>query len=142
MWAQERVLVTGGRGFLGRHIVELLRKLDADPVPVGRHEADLVDLDETLALFRSVRATSVVHCAVNGGGIGWMRDHPVDSGLDSARMNLNALDAAHQTGANRFVGVSSACVYPRDCPVPFEEGQNLEWLSRTNQWSLMPYPSD
>ena len=51
---------------------------------------------------------------MNGGGIGWMRDHPVDSGLDSARMNLNALDAAHQTGARRFIGASS-CVYPRDC---------------------------
>ena len=123
MWAQERVLVTGGRGFLGRHIVEELRQLGAEPVPVGRDEADLVDLDETLALFREVRATTVVHCAVNGGGIGWMRDHPVDSGLDSARMNLNTLDAAHQTGAQRFIGASSACVYPRDCPVPFEEDQ-------------------
>ncbi len=123
MWAQERVLVTGGRGFLGRHIVELLRQAGADPIPVGRNEANLVDLDETLDLFRSIGATTVVHCAVNGGGIGWMRDHPVDSGLDSARMNLNALDAAHQTGARRFIGASSACVYPRDCPVPFEESQ-------------------
>ena len=44
----------GGRGFLGRHIVELLRREGADPVPVGRNEADLVDLDETLDLFRSL----------------------------------------------------------------------------------------
>ena len=123
MWAQERVMVTGGRGFLGRHIVDLLRESGADVVPVGRTEADLVDWDETLALFRSVQATTVVHCAVNGGGIGWMRSHPVESGLDSARMNLNALDAAHQTGARRFIGASSACVYPRDCPVPFTEDQ-------------------
>ena len=59
MWAQERVLVTGGRGFLGRHIVELLRQAGADPIPVGRNEANLVDLDETLALFRSIGATTV-----------------------------------------------------------------------------------
>jgi GDP-L-fucose synthase len=123
MWQGLRVLVTGGRGFLGNHIVRRLRHLGSDPVAVGRAEADLVNWEATLALFESVGAQAVVHCAVNGGGIGWMGSHPVESGRDSARMNLNALEAAHRTGARLFIGASSACVYPRDCPVPFEESQ-------------------
>ena len=123
MWASRRVLVSGGRGFLGQHIVRKLTQLGADPIPVGRSEADLTDLDATLKLFASVRPEAVVHCAVNGGGIGWMGAHPVESGRDSARMNINALDATHRCGAELFIGVSSACVYPRDCSIPFEESQ-------------------
>jgi GDP-L-fucose synthase len=123
MWRDLRVLVTGGRGFLGSHIVRKLHELGADPVAVGRAEADLVDWEATRVLFDSVRPQAVVHCAVNGGGIGWMGTHPVESGRDSARMNINALDAAHLSGAGLFIGASSACVYPRNCPIPFEESQ-------------------
>jgi GDP-L-fucose synthase len=123
MWQDLRVLVTGGRGFLGTHVVERLHQLGADPVSVGRAEADLLDLDSTLSLFHSVGAQAVVHCAVNGGGIGWMGSHPVESGRDSARMNLNALEAAHRSGAALFIGVSSACVYPRDGEIPLVESR-------------------
>ncbi len=123
MWQGLRVLVTGGRGFLGTQIVERLRQLGADPVAVGRDDADLVDLDAALNLFDDVRPKVVVHCAVNGGGIGWMGAHPVESGRDSARMNLNALEAAHRSGAALFIGASSACVYPRDGQIPLEESR-------------------
>lgn len=120
-WAGLRVLVTGGRGFLGRHLVAALHARGADPVPVGRAEADLRDRAATLALFADVRPAVVVHAAVEGGGIGWMKDHPVESGQDNARLNLNALEAAALHRVRAFVGVSSACVYPRLCPVPFVE---------------------
>jgi GDP-L-fucose synthase len=131
IWSGQRVLVTGGRGFLGRHIVAELRARGADPVAAGRAEADLCDQAATEALVADVRPRAVIHCAVEGGGIGWMRDHPVESGLNSARMNLNILSAARQHGAELFVGVSSACVYPRLCPVPFEEA---------DIWSGYPEP--
>ena len=70
MWNGTRTLVTGGRGFLGSHVVARLTALGADPVAVGSKEADLTNFDETLRLFESVRPTVVVHCAVQGGGIG------------------------------------------------------------------------
>ncbi len=120
-WAGQRVLVTGGRGFLGRYIVAALEARGAEPVAVGRAEADLCDQAATEAMVAAIRPEAVIHCAVEGGGIGWMRDHPVESGLNSTRMNINILSAAQQHGVSLFVGVSSACVYPRLCPVPFEE---------------------
>lgn len=132
-WRAQRVLVTGGRGFLGRHIVDALRQKGADPVAVGRSDADLRDRDAVQSLFATVRPDAVVHAAVEGGGIGWMKAHPVESGQDNARMNLNTLEAAAQHRVSVFVGVSSACVYPRMCPVPFDE---------SDIWNGYPEPTN
>jgi GDP-L-fucose synthase len=121
MWNGTRALVTGGRGFLGSHVVARLSQLGADPVAVGSADADLTHFESTLALFESVKPTVVVHCAVQGGGIGWMREHPVESGRDNVLINVHALDAAHRCGAELFIGASSTCCYPRTPPVPFKE---------------------
>lgn len=126
-WTGVTVLVTGGRGFLGRHLVDRLRARGAAVVAVGRAEADLRDRAATEALFRRHRPQVVLHCAVQGGGIGWMRAHPVESGLDNALINAHALDAAFQVGARAFVGVSSACAYPRvPRTIPFPEDELWE----------------
>ena len=123
-WRTQRVLVTGGRGFLGRHLVASLQARGAQVVAVGSAEADLRDRAATLQLFAQVRPTLVLHAAVQGGGIGWMRAHPVESGLDNALINVHALDAAHRAGARAFVGVSSACAYPRvPQTIPFPEAE-------------------
>lgn len=128
-WDDVTALVTGGHGFLGRHVVRLLRQRGANAVPVGRLQADLCQRDATLSLFEQVRPSLVIHCAVQGGGIGWMREHPVESGRDNALINVHALDAAHQAGARVFVGVSSACAYPRvPAAIPFPE--SLLWDGR------------
>lgn len=121
MWNGTRTLVTGGRGFLGSHVVARLAALGADPIAVGSKEADLTNFDETLRLFDSVRPTVVVHCAVQGGGIGWMREHPVESGRDNVLINVHALDAAYRCGSSLFIGASSTCCYPRSPPIPFKE---------------------
>jgi len=102
-------------------VIARLGALGADPIPVGRAEADLTNPEQARDLFRDVAAKVVVHCAAQGGGIGWMRDHPVESGRDNALINLNALEAAYQSGASLFIGASSTCAYPRTPTVPFKE---------------------
>lgn len=121
MWTGTRTLVTGARGFLGQHVMQKLTRLGADPVGVGSADADLTRGDEAQRLFADVRPTVVVHCAVQGGGIGWMRAHPVESGRDNSLINIHALDAAYRCGASLFIGASSTCAYPRSPPVPFRE---------------------
>jgi len=121
MWAGTRVLVTGASGFLGRHLVDALEARGAVVLTPGRADIDLCDLAATCRGFMELQPAVVIHAAVQGGGIGWMREHPVESGRDNALLNLNSLDAAWRAGAHTYVGVSSACCYPRICPVPFVE---------------------
>ena len=94
LWAGARVLVTGGSGFLGQHVCRRLTAVGATPMSVGRADADLTDRAATEALLDRLRPDVVVHCAVQGGGIGWMRHHPVASGRDNVLMNVHLLDAA------------------------------------------------
>jgi GDP-L-fucose synthase len=116
--------VTGGRGFLGSHIVARLQSLGAQATAVGRTDADLRDADAAWRLFAELKPQVVVHCAVSGGGIGWMRDHGVEAGQDGALINLGALAAAAAAGAELFLGVSSACAYPRvPRTIPFVEAE-------------------
>jgi GDP-L-fucose synthase len=122
-WAGRRVLVTGGRGFLGGAICALLRQRGAEAIAVGRAEADLCDRAQAEALIGGLRPEVLIHCAVQGGGIGWMKDHPVESGRDSLLMNTHAMLAAHAHGVELFIGASSACAYPREGSVPFREEQ-------------------
>ncbi|MEC7947303.1 MAG: NAD-dependent epimerase/dehydratase family protein [Myxococcota bacterium] len=116
-----RVLVTGGRGFLGHHVCAAVRARGGEAVAVGSAEADLTDRDEALQLVRDISPAVVMHCAAQGGGIGWMKSNPVESGRDNALINTHILDASWRGGARAFVGASSACAYPRICPVPFRE---------------------
>ena len=117
----ERVLVTGGRGFLGQHVVRAVQQCGGEAVPVGRSDADLTSRRESHQLIADVRPSIVMHCAAQGGGIGWMKQHPVESGRDNALINTHILDAAFHGGVSAFVGASSACAYPRICPIPFKE---------------------
>jgi GDP-L-fucose synthase len=116
-----RVLITGGHGFLGAHVTAAVRARGGVALPVGSKDADLTDRAEALRLIQDARPEVVLHCAAQGGGIGWMSDHPVESGRDNALINTHILDAAWKGGARAFVGASSACAYPRICPVPFRE---------------------
>lgn len=127
----QRILVTGATGFLGQALVQYLESHDISVVGLSSRECDLRILPNVLEVFRHIRPDIVIHCAVQGGGIGWMKDHPVESGLDNYRMNTNVLDSAFQSGVRSFVGVSSACVYPKYGRLPYVE---------TDVWGGYPEP--
>ena len=115
------VLVTGGTGFLGRAIVRALNKRGVLNVAISSIDGDLRVQSDVDAILDNNRPDCIIHCAVQGGGIGWMKNHPVDSGADNVRMNLNILESAQKYGVKSVIGVSSACVYPKHGVIPYHE---------------------
>jgi GDP-L-fucose synthase len=116
-----KVLVTGGHGFLGRHVVEAFRARGIEPITFRSSECDLRDWKQTQALFEDVRPDVLVHIAWTGGGIGYMREHPGSIARDNTLMACHVIEASRIYGAKKFVGIGSVCSYPKYTEVPFRE---------------------
>ena len=122
----KKFIVTGASGFLGQAIVQKLQDLNKKVLTLSSKDVDLRDQQATLAFFKNIQTDQnevLIHCAVQGGGIGWMKEHPVASFVDNIYINSNILVAAHRYGIQKFIGVSSACIYPRIGKLPFVESE-------------------
>lgn len=115
------VVVTGGHGFLGRHVVAALRARGARVIAPTRSEIDLADVRAAARALAALGPEYLVHCAATGGGIGFMRANPGTSCTDNVLVNTTAIEAARLGRVRRYVAVSSACVYPGRVSQPMRE---------------------
>ncbi len=121
-WPSERVVVTGGAGFLGSFVVEELRRRGATEIFVPRSkDYDLVEMDAVKALYRDARPTMVLHLAARVGGIGANRDNPGKFFYDNLMMGVQLIEVGRQVGLKKLVALGTICAYPKFCPVPFKE---------------------
>ena len=120
---EARVLVTGGTGFLGRHVCDALRNAGAVAVPVGSAHADLRDEPQVAGLLDRTRPDAVVHLAAVVGGIGANQREPGRFFHDNMLMGVHLLEACRQQRVEKVVLVGTACSYPGDAPVPTTEDQ-------------------
>lgn len=116
-----KVIVTGGAGFLGRHVVQALQRRGVQPIVPRTTSTDLRVWEQTRALFETVRPDLVIHGAWTGGGIGFMRSHPGTIARDNVLMNTHVIEACRQFGVAKFVGIGTVCSYPKYTQVPFKE---------------------
>lgn len=119
---QKRVLVTGGAGFLGRSVVERMRKAGASDIFVPRSaDYDLTQPDAVTRLYADSQPDVVVHLAAEVGGIGANQASPGRFFYSNMAMGLHMIEGARLGGAEKFVQVGTVCAYPKNTPVPFRE---------------------
>ncbi|MEK7476872.1 MAG: GDP-L-fucose synthase [Candidatus Coatesbacteria bacterium] len=121
-WADQRVLLTGGSGFLGRVVEAKLKSRGCAGIVVPRSkERDLREVDQVRRALGEARPTMVIHLAAVVGGIGANRANPGRFFYDNAVMGIHLVEEARRAGIAKFVAVGTVCAYPKMTPVPFRE---------------------
>lgn len=122
-WKNKTVLVTGGAGFLGSHLVELIKTMNPKKIIIPRSkDYDLREKADCAKLVKNVDI--VIHLAANVGGIGYNQEFPGTLFYDNLMMGIHLMEEARKAKVKKFVGIGTICAYPKFTPVPFKE-ENL-----------------
>ena len=121
-WTDQRVVVTGGAGFLGSFVVAGLKAGGCREIVIPRSkDYDLRDRAAIVRLFKDARPTMILHLAAVVGGIGANREHPGQFFYENAIMGIELIEQARQFKLPKLVVVGTICAYPKFTPVPFKE---------------------
>jgi len=122
-WKDKKILVTGGAGFLGSHVVDKLvnqRNVQIHQIVVPRSKQfDLRKPEDCKKLVDGVDV--VIHLAARVGGIGFNQKYPGSLFYDNTMMGLNMIESARRANVGKFVQIGTVCAYPKCAAVPFKE---------------------
>jgi len=115
----KKILVTGGSGFLGGHVIDALKNFDVQILTPSHKELDLARDKTCLDYFSNQRPNLVIHCAGAISGLLNILKNPAEIFDNNLRINLNALKFACEFGAEKLVNIGSTCAYPGDLPTGY-----------------------
>jgi len=121
-WKNRRVVVTGGKGFLGQHVIEALARRAPELVySVESSQYDLRNVEATRNLLKKVQPNLVIHLAARVGGIGANMEHPAEFFYDNLMMGVQLVHECWKAKVEKMVLLGTVCAYPKHTPVPFKE---------------------
>ena len=117
-----RLTITGGKGFLGRHLVRIFRERGYDQILVADlPEYNLIRPEDIRRLYDEQRPDTVIHLAAKVGGIGFNQENPGSLFYENIMMGVQLLHEGCLRKIKKFVALGTICAYPKFTPVPFKE---------------------
>lgn len=119
----KRVVVTGGAGFFGSHVVSALKRRDwvGEALVPRSRVYNLVEHDAVVRMYEDLQPDIVIHMAGVVGGIGANRAHPGKFFYENLMMGVQTMHEGYVRGIEKFVAIGTICAYPRMTPTPFSE---------------------
>lgn len=132
--AKARILLTGGRGMVGRNILEHPLAGQWEFIAPSSYELDLTNFAAARRLIEDVKPDAVIHSAGRVGGIQANMAHPVDFLVTNVDLGRNVILAAREAGVSKLLNLASSCMYPRNAANPLGEDLILKGeLEPTNE---------
>lgn len=116
-----KVLVTGGRGFLGKALCSYLFTKGHDPISFASSSCNILNCESFNHLLYRTKPDAVIHLAAKVGGIGANKKNPAVFAYQNLQMGINVIDSCHRAGVKKVVIAGTICAYPKFTPVPFKE---------------------
>ena len=117
-----RITVTGGKGFLGTHLIRLMKERGYTHIATADlPEYNLINIEDVRRLYQETKPDIVVHLAAKVGGIGFNQENPASLFYENIMMGVQLLHEAYLRKLDKFVALGTICAYPKFTPVPFKE---------------------
>ena len=121
----KRITITGGKGFLGKHLIRKFQERDFRNIAIADlPDYNLVSPEDVKKLYDETRPDIVVHLAAKVGGIGFNQENPASLFYDNLMMGVQLIHEGYLRRIEKFVAIGTICAYPKFTPVPFKE-ENL-----------------
>jgi GDP-L-fucose synthase len=117
-----RITVTGGKGFLGTHLIRRLKEQGCKYISIADlPDYNLIDAKDVRRMYLQTKPDIVVHLAAKVGGIGFNQANPATLFYENATMGIQLIHEGYLSRIKKFVAIGTICAYPKFTPVPFRE---------------------
>lgn len=115
------LLITGGTGFLGSHLINKSIKQGRKLLHPSSQELDLLDYKKISQYINDHKIEKIIHAAGYVGGIGLHEEHPAKIASSNLEMGMNIVKASSNKKNTRLITISTVCIYPKDGMIPLKE---------------------